>query len=341
MKNNFLFLGPRKLKNEVNKTGGIVVLFEDLLRYCDENNINYIVVDTNKSNYTNKLVAYLSIIVQILRNINKVRVVSLHGTANDYLLIAPVALLISKFFYRPFSLRKFAGNFIEIYEDYSIFKQIIIKNTLKYSSYNYFETKYLVKYFTKFNQNTFWFPNVREKQNIVTSETYKKRFVFLGAVKPEKGINYLCEVSMLLDDDYIIDIYGTLDSSYTKEIFQSYKVNYNGSISPTDVPNILVQYDVLVLPTYWSGEGYPGVLIEAMSIGLPIIATNLDGIREMVTAEMSILIEPKNLLQLKNAMMFFNSSNYLNMSKKSLKQFEYFDTDIQTKLFFDRIENYA
>jgi glycosyltransferase involved in cell wall biosynthesis len=47
-----------------------------------------------------------------------------------------------------------------------------------------------------------------------------------------------------------------------------------------DVPEILAAGDVFVLPSLY--EGFPGTLIEAMALGLPIVASNLDAVREIV-----------------------------------------------------------
>jgi glycosyltransferase involved in cell wall biosynthesis len=57
---------------------------------------------------------------------------------------------------------------------------------------------------------------------------------------------------------------------------------------------LMEQMDILVLPSY--DEGFPLVLLEAMSIGLPVIASRVAGIPEMIVdGETGILIPPGNI----------------------------------------------
>ncbi|HIE16316.1 MAG TPA: hypothetical protein EYP69_05275, partial [Bacteroidales bacterium] len=61
-----LLIGPRTNKNDPSNTGGAVVLFENLLAQLKQQNCSFNVIDTNKKNYTNSLIAYLAIILQII-----------------------------------------------------------------------------------------------------------------------------------------------------------------------------------------------------------------------------------------------------------------------------------
>ena len=333
-----LLIGPQTNIKDPSKTGGIIVLFEDLLTHFKKNNIAYIVIDTNKENYSNKLIAFLKIYFDVLKNIRQVTHISLHGTANDYLLIGPYVALLSNFFNKRLSLRKFAGNFDEMYNNSSPMKKSIFNYTLKNSDINFFETKYLVSKFKKLNDNTFWFPNVRPKPKITRKIAYKKRFIFLGQVKEEKGIKEILEASNILDDTYKIDLYGDMSPDMKEVDFSKYKANYKGALQVEQVLEVLAQYDVLLLPTFWKGEGYPGVIIEALSLGIPIIATKLRGIKEMVDGSCSVLIEPKNTEELKKAIESFDNGNYQNMVENALKAFQKFNSDIQTKKYMEKID---
>jgi glycosyltransferase involved in cell wall biosynthesis len=61
-----------------------------------------------------------------------------------------------------------------------------------------------------------------------------------------------------------------------------------------DVRRLMGQMDLLVLPSY--EEGFPIVLLEAMSLGVPVVATRVAGVPEMIrNEETGILIPPGNL----------------------------------------------
>jgi glycosyltransferase involved in cell wall biosynthesis len=57
-----------------------------------------------------------------------------------------------------------------------------------------------------------------------------------------------------------------------------------------DVPDLLAAADVFVFPSLYEGLG--GALIEAMALGLPIVASDLEAVREVVEAGRSGLLVP-------------------------------------------------
>ena len=244
----------------------------------------------------------------------------------------PILIHFSKIFGKKISLRKFAGNFDEIYKQSNFLKRIIIRFVLKNSDINFFETKYLVKFFSMFNQDTFWFPNVRRKNDYFTSNSYSKKFLYLGHIQEEKGVEDLFQAAKFLSNDYSIDFYGNITEKKYKldEFWKSEIVTYKGVLKPDEVPEIISKYDVLILPSY--REGYPGVIIEAFSVGIPVIATNLKGISEIVQNGISgILVPINNPLELSKAIKYFDSNNYIRFSKEAKKIFKNFDNSIQTK----------
>jgi glycosyltransferase involved in cell wall biosynthesis len=68
-----------------------------------------------------------------------------------------------------------------------------------------------------------------------------------------------------------------------------------------DVPELLRAMDVFCLTSL--REGLPIGLIEAMAAGLPVVGTNVEGIRDVITPEEDgVLVEPGDVAALKNAL---------------------------------------
>lgn len=68
-----------------------------------------------------------------------------------------------------------------------------------------------------------------------------------------------------------------------------------------DIPKIMAFMDVLVHPV--RDEGFGLVLAEALAAGLPIVATNVGGIPEVLTNTDSILVPPDNPLAVREALL--------------------------------------
>jgi glycosyltransferase involved in cell wall biosynthesis len=72
-----------------------------------------------------------------------------------------------------------------------------------------------------------------------------------------------------------------------------------GACPSQKVPRWLAAANVLALPSY--REGYPNVVIEALSCGRPVIATDVGGIPELVDGSSGILVAPRDSRALANA----------------------------------------
>ena len=128
----------------------------------------------------------------------------------------------------------------------------------------------------------------------------------------------MIEAAKQLDDSYTIDIYGPItepELSYLKD-----EPCYKGILKGAEVVmKTLSTYDVVVLPTYYEGEGYPGVIVEAYSLSMPVISTNWQAIPEIIEdGDTGLLIKPHSIDSLVEAINSFDEQKYEEMSKNAL-----------------------
>ena len=152
--------------------------------------------------------------------------------------------------------------------------------------------------------NAGFFPNCRTddneqlpKQNNADSPL---RLVFFSRICKEKGILYVIEaIEKLknLESNVTFDFYGEL-SIDIKEIFdrlvaENKNVMFHGVFDSinNDVYQELNQYDVMLLPTFWRGEGVPGALIESKMSGITAIVTDWKFNKEIVLEDEGIVID--------------------------------------------------
>lgn len=288
-----IFAGPLRHKGGV---GGVVVLFEDLVSSL---NPMTKVIDTNAKNYYFPFLMVFNFLLGCISASLKGQEVSLHGSKRDYKYLGFILLAFNKFFGLRYHTRKFAGNFDYEYINFNFFWRWVVRQFLFNSCVNYFETKSLVNYFSSFNSKTLWFPNYRTESMLRSMDEFQGRFIFVGHVKREKGIDEIIALGRLLPPGWLVDVYGPL-IGYSPESFRSKNVCYRGVLEPAEVASVIAQYNALLLPTFHASEGYPGVVIEAYSVGAPVVVTYWCALPEIVDEKCGEFVEPhdvKSLLQ--------------------------------------------
>ena len=137
-----------------------------------------------------------------------------------------------------------------------------------------------------------------------SSERKKKRNVlFVGHVKKEKGIFDLLmawkEVKKVFQDVVLtvvgIDYSGKEFSKRIVSLDLADSVRMIGPLPNQEIPDIMRESSIFCLPSY--GEGTPVSIMEAMSCGLPIVATRVGGIPDIVLHNQTGLLVDKGSIQ--------------------------------------------
>lgn len=245
-----------------------------------------------------------------LRQLPKADVVTFHASQPAMMSYAPILVTLSRFFRRPIVLRLFGGTLEREYESLPGIRKWLFDRTILEADLLLLETKHLVTYFARAGaRNAQWYSNSRPLAQLPTDGIQHRqkcsRFVFLGRVVEEKGIDVMLQTASALNPGISLDIFGPMDGSYTADMIDSAGkgvIRYKGVLSFEHVHVELLNYDALVLPTFYRGEGYPGVILEAYGCGLPVITTNWRAIPEIVDENTGILIPIRSPEALAEAM---------------------------------------
>lgn len=135
-------------------------------------------------------------------------------------------------------------------------------------------------------KNIFYLPKIERHNKII-------KFVFLSRIQPEKGVDTILNTAAQLNNNgyesrYSIDFYGTIHPEYYttfhKAINELKNIEYKGclNLNTANGYDVLSSYSVMLFPTIWSGEGFPGVIIDAYISGLPVIATDWNLNKELI-----------------------------------------------------------
>lgn len=107
--------------------------------------------------------------------------------------------------------------------------------------------------------------------------------LYVGRVSKEKGSDVLERIGRSLTGGRRLTVVGPIDPSI-EESFRKSCVDTNvillGEVAPKVVVDCMKVSDLLILPSHH--EGFPMVVLEAMSLGLPVAAADVGACREML-----------------------------------------------------------
>lgn len=238
-----------------------------------------------------------------------------------------------------FVARPFGSGFQQLYQEAGAFVQAILKRTVLRADMLFLQTQRLMDFFEPMAQNLRQLPTSRIAPEAPLKSSFTKRFCFIGQVSESKGAQMLLAALEYVDASYTVSLYGPIVDQ--QQIAGS--PNYKGMLQSADaVWRTLQQYDVLVLPTKYEGEGYPGVIVEAYAMGLPVISSDWLAIPEIVQpGKTGFLIDPQapdSAKKLAQAMQSFTPDNYVEMSRNARALFEQrFEANAVMKRMLDEL----
>jgi len=156
---------------------------------------------------------------------------------------------------------------------------------------------------------------IRDKFKIRPDE---KIIIFVGGLKSIKGVRYLIEAFKIINQkipETRLFLVGdgserhNLEDIVKKNRLQE-KVNFLGKIINEKVSEYMAASDIFVLPSLFETFGI--VNLEAMASGLPVVATRVYGIPEVIKdGENGFLVDPKSPEQLAEKILFLFKNDEL------------------------------
>lgn len=145
----------------------------------------------------------------------------------------------------------------------------------------------------------------------VEKDESKFRFVFVGRIVGDKGINELVEAFVRLNKEYPetkLSLVGNYEADLDPlkpETIEAIESNSNiyacGAKYGDDLLTEYMKSDCFVMPSY--REGFPNTVMEAGAMGLPSIVTDINGSREIIiNGENGIIVPSKDADALYKAM---------------------------------------
>jgi len=134
----------------------------------------------------------------------------------------------------------------------------------------------------------------------------KRIILTVSRLSSEKGLEFLIQaVSKIKSTDVMLIIIGDgpLKGKLTnmvKSLGLAESVRFMGNIGHSDIIKWYNSADIFCLPSLW--EGCPNVVIEALACGIPVVATNVGGIPDLVPGDQAgCLVPPGNIEALASA----------------------------------------
>ena len=126
------------------------------------------------------------------------------------------------------------------------------------------------------------------------------RFCTLSRISKAKGIETAIHAIEEVNRRYgkeiaTLDIYGNPDSEYVETFAELMKhvsgaIRYKGFVDNKKTVETIKGYYMLLFPSTYEGEGFPGTAWDAFAAGVPIIATNWKYNAEVITDKVTGLV---------------------------------------------------
>lgn len=172
-----------------------------------------------------------------------------------------------------------------------------LEKTLKKIDFIGVEMNFMKEELEKYGfQNVEVVRNVRQFKTIPPSEIHKPNELIkvctFSRINSKKGIIEAIDAVILANTTlgkvkYELTLYGAVEEPFKEEFYNKLKtcpsyIKYAGIINAFESQRILLNYDILMLLTKYTCEGFPGTILDAYFSGLMVIGSAQRSLKELV-----------------------------------------------------------
>ena len=304
---------PPRVSSESNPVGGAAVNFAETVRQLRVRGFDLDLVDMsrNRVNLPRWLMWYHNvatgarIVWRVLARSASSTLIFVNITTGRAASLGSVLWIIAAMARRPMVLRFFGGDFASAYDSYRPLTRWWAERTYLRSARVLVQTQAIVQRFAG-RANVQWFSNTRDvAAPPIVYRPRVRKLLFVAQLRMEKGLGETLDACRHLPADCHLNVYGPPMPNTDFGMFDGHeRATYRGVVGSSEIPAVLMDHDLLLLPSYFEAEGYPGIVLEALQCGRPVIATRWRSIPEVVVhGESGLLVEPRSSSELKDAIL--------------------------------------
>ncbi|MCR2823817.1 glycosyltransferase family 4 protein [Lederbergia panacisoli] len=147
------------------------------------------------------------------------------------------------------------------------------------------------------SKNIFILPNFKldeplKHNKLITELSIPSKVCMVSRVNQEKGVEDAIEIVKRINKSsgrvkVILDIYGPIENEYEERFYSVIHehtdcISYKGSINYNEIINVLSKYYLLLFPTKYYTEGFPGTIIDGLLAGVPVVASRWESYDDII-----------------------------------------------------------